>query len=656
MKRLLATLSALAALTFCALPAPAAEPIAVVDGITVSADYDWTRFAGQNVTLNVYNWGEYISNGSDDSIDVVDAFEKLTGISVNYTTFDSNESMYAKLKSGAASYDVIIPSDYMVAKMIDEEMLLPLNYENIPNFALIDEEYRNPDYDPANAYTVPYMLCTTGIIYNTTMVSEAPTAWADLWDEQYAGSILMFNNSRDAYAIAAFKEGRSVNPPTTDEVDEVMEQLKAQKPLVQAYVMDEIFDKMIGGEAAVGVYYSGDAITMIDDNPDLAWVFPEEGSVLSVDCMCIPAASHQLHVRGGRGRRQRRVHRLHHPQLRRLGTAGRGAEVQRDRLPLGRDRRQRAGLYRPERGSEQRAGRQVERDEELRRGRQRLFVPAFAAGHGPAGLLQHLAQDAQKNAQYVLTRKREKENTMEDHSTYTEQITLDEGDVDYRGLMRPSALLRCAEHMATAHAWGLGMDKAFYSARQMVYLVGRQAFQFYRAPAMRETVTLTTYPEKTRRGANKRVLVVRSLDGEELARVDTRWTLVDTCAGKIIRHIPPEIDQYWSDTVDWELSLQVPKAAELVSAGSRRAAYSICDTNRHINNASYLDVACDALPLEVIDQGPVRFAAIKYHRQVPLGEEMELFYGQAAGEDGAPGWYVTGRREGKAAFELFCRF
>lgn len=245
---------------------------------------------------------------------------------------------------------------------------------------------------------------------------------------------------------------------------------------------------------------------------------------------------------------------------------------------------------------------------------------------------------------------------MEDHSTYTEQITLDEGDVDYRGLMRPSALLRCAEHMATAHAWGLGMDKAFYSARQMVYLVGRQAFQFYRAPAMRETVTLTTYPEKTHRGANKRVLVVRSLDGEELARVDTRWTLVDTCAGKIIRHIPPEIDQYWSDTVDWELSLQVPKAAELVSAGSRRAAYSICDTNRHINNAAYLDVACDALPLEVIDQGPVRFAAIKYHRQVPLGEEMELFYGQAAGEDGAPGWYVTGRREGKAAFELFCRF
>ena len=291
MKRLFVFLSALVLAAACTGTALAAEPIQVTNDISVSGDYDWTRFAGQNITLNVYNWGEYISSGSDGSVDVVAAFEELTGIHVNYTTFDSNESMYAKLKSGAASYDVIIPSDYMVAKMIDEEMLLPLNYDNIPNFALIDEQYRNPDYDPENAYTVPYMLCTTGIIYNTTMVDQAPTSWADLWDEQYAGNILMFNNSRDAYAIAAFKEGKSVNPATTDEVDEVMEQLKTQKPLVQAYVMDEIFDKMIGGEAAIGVYYSGDAITMIGDNPDLAWVFPEEGSVLSVDCMCIPATS-----------------------------------------------------------------------------------------------------------------------------------------------------------------------------------------------------------------------------------------------------------------------------------------------------------------------------------------------------------------------------
>ncbi|MGN0707565.1 MAG: PotD/PotF family extracellular solute-binding protein [Faecalibacterium sp.] len=290
-RRLFALLAALVLIFSLSVPALAAENIEVNEDISVSADYDWTRFAGKNVTLNVYNWGEYISNGSDESVDVVDAFEKLTGIKVNYTTFDSNESMYAKLKSGAANYDVIIPSDYMVAKMISEEMLLALNYDNIPNFANIDADYRNADYDPANAYTVPYMLCTTGIIYNTTMVDEAPTAWADLWDEQYRGSILMFNNSRDAYAIAAFKVGSSINPSSPEEVDAVVEELKAQKPLVQAYVMDEIFDKMIGGEAALGVYYSGDAITMIDDNPDLAWVFPEEGSVLSVDCMCIPATS-----------------------------------------------------------------------------------------------------------------------------------------------------------------------------------------------------------------------------------------------------------------------------------------------------------------------------------------------------------------------------
>ena len=148
MKRILTFLSALVLAGACAVSAAAAEPIRVTEEISVSGDYDWTRFAGRNVTLNVYNWGEYISNGSDGSPDVVAAFEELTGIEVNYTTFDSNESMYAKLKSGAATYDVIIPSDYMVAKMTQEGMLLPLNYDNIPNFQLIDPQYRNPDYDP----------------------------------------------------------------------------------------------------------------------------------------------------------------------------------------------------------------------------------------------------------------------------------------------------------------------------------------------------------------------------------------------------------------------------------------------------------------------------------------------------------------------------
>ena len=174
MKRIAALLLTLAVALCAALPVLAAGTIEVTEDVSVSDDYDWTRFKGQNVTLNVYNWGEYISNGSDDSVDVVAAFEKLTGIKVNYTTFDSNESLYAKLKSGAANYDVIIPSDYMVAKMINEGMLAPLDYDNIPNFQKIDAGYRNPDYDPQNAYTVPYMLCTTGIIYNTTMVENAP--------------------------------------------------------------------------------------------------------------------------------------------------------------------------------------------------------------------------------------------------------------------------------------------------------------------------------------------------------------------------------------------------------------------------------------------------------------------------------------------------
>ena len=294
MKRIAALLLTLAVALCAALPVFAAGTIEVTEDVSVSDDYDWTRFKGQNVTLNVYNWGEYISNGSDDSVDVVAAFEKLTGIKVNYTTFDSNESLYAKLKSGAANYDVIIPSDYMVAKMINEGMLAPLDYDNIPNFQKIDAGYRNPDYDPQNAYTVPYMLCTTGIIYNTTMVDEAPTCWADLWDEQYAGNILMFNNSRDAYAIAAFKSGHNINPQSTEEVDEVVKELKAQKPLVQAYVMDEIFDKMIGGEAAIGVIYSGEIMYIQDEVAaqnlpfSLEYVIPEEGTNVWLDSWVVP--------------------------------------------------------------------------------------------------------------------------------------------------------------------------------------------------------------------------------------------------------------------------------------------------------------------------------------------------------------------------------
>ena len=197
---------------FCPGVLAAEEMIQVNEDIAVSADYDWERFKGQNISINVYNWGLYISDGSDESIDVLSAFEDLTGIRVNYTTFDSNESLYAKIKSGGISYDLIIPSEYMVGKMIAEGMLSPLNYQNIPNMEKIDAKYKGWAFDPENAYSVPYMWGTTGLIYNTIMVEEAPTSWDAMWDVENTGNVLMFNNSRDAYAIAAKKLGMSLNP------------------------------------------------------------------------------------------------------------------------------------------------------------------------------------------------------------------------------------------------------------------------------------------------------------------------------------------------------------------------------------------------------------------------------------------------------------
>ena len=287
-KRFAALCAALTLTAALAMPA-AAEEMEVTEDITVSGDYDWTRFAGDNITLNVYNWGLYISDGSDDSINVLSAFEELTGIKVNYTTFDSNESLYAKMKSGGASYDVIFPSEYMVGKMAAEGMLAELNYDNIPNIANVGEEYLGWDFDPDNRWSVPYMWGTTVLIYNTTMVEEEPTSWDALWDVRYANNVLMFNNSRDAYAIAAKRQGLSLNPASVEEVDTVMGDLKAQKSVVQAYVMDEIFDKMEGGEAALAPYYAGDALVMIEENPDLAVVHPEEGVNFFVDNMCVPA-------------------------------------------------------------------------------------------------------------------------------------------------------------------------------------------------------------------------------------------------------------------------------------------------------------------------------------------------------------------------------
>ncbi len=253
----------------------------------------YSRFKGQNITLYVYNWGEYISDGGDDSLDVVKEFETLTGINVEYTTFDSNESLYAKLKNGGAGYDVVIPSDYMISRLAEEGMLQKLDYSNIPNFEkYVDAEFKNPEYDPNNEYSVPYMWGTVGIIYNTKYVDEADvTGWELLWNEKYAGKILMFDNSRDAFAIALKKLGYSMNTNNTDEIRAAADELSAQSGVIQAYVMDQIFDKMVEENAYIAPYYAGDYLTMAEDNEDLAFFIPDEGTNLFTDAMCIPATS-----------------------------------------------------------------------------------------------------------------------------------------------------------------------------------------------------------------------------------------------------------------------------------------------------------------------------------------------------------------------------
>lgn len=263
--------------------------------IPYSDSVDWDRFRGQNIELNVYNWGEYISvdEGEEGDYDTNREFEELTGIKVNYTTFASNEELYAKLRSGGFSYDIIIPSEYLCSRLIDEGLVTKLDFDNIPNFKWIDKKFVNPDYDPTNEYTVPYTWGYVGIIYNTTMVDEDDdvASWDILWNEKYAKDILMFNNSRDAFMIAQFRKGYSVNITDSEKLDECAVMLKNQKPLVQSYVMDEIFDKMGGGEAALAPYYAGDAVTMMEDNPDLDFVIPKEGTNMFVDAMMIPSST-----------------------------------------------------------------------------------------------------------------------------------------------------------------------------------------------------------------------------------------------------------------------------------------------------------------------------------------------------------------------------
>lgn len=254
--------------------------------------------SGKTLTLNVYNWGEYISDGSEDSFNTVREFEKWyeetykQKVKVNYTTFASNEDMYAKLSSGAVSFDVVIPSDYMIARMREENMLLELDFNNIPNYQNIDESFRSLYYDPDNKYTVPYTYGVVGVIYNANAVDEADVGdWNLLWNDKYKGNILQFNNPRDAFGTAQFKLGLDPNDTDHASWDAALAELKKQAPLVKSYVMDEIYNMMESGEAAIGVYYAGDYFTMLDaqaDGVDLRFYYPERTNYF-VDAMCIPS-------------------------------------------------------------------------------------------------------------------------------------------------------------------------------------------------------------------------------------------------------------------------------------------------------------------------------------------------------------------------------
>ena len=259
--------------------------------------------AGEVTTLYVYNWGEYMSDGSEGTLDSNAAFEEWyyqtygERVEVTYSTFSSNEDMYAKLSAGAVSYDVIVPSDYMIERLIKEDKLAPLDYANIPNIKNIVPEFYGADaefdyYDEGNVYSVPYFYGMIGIIYNTNMVDEADTgSWDLMWNEKYTGNILQFNNSRDAFGTAQYFLELDVNSADESEWRIALEKLRDQKGILQGYVMDEIFNKMQGNSAAISAYYAGDFLTMYEENNALEFYYPKEGTNLYVDAMCIPKTS-----------------------------------------------------------------------------------------------------------------------------------------------------------------------------------------------------------------------------------------------------------------------------------------------------------------------------------------------------------------------------
>lgn len=260
-------------------------------------------FAEDTVTITVFNWGEYISDGTDDCIDIIAEFEKAyPNIKVNYQTFDTNESLYALMKNGGTSIDVIIPSDYMIGKMIQEDMLLPLDFSNIPNYEYVADDLKNPSYDPENLYSVPYTWGVVGIIYNSAEVTpteEQMKDWSLLWDANYSGKILMFDNPRDAFAIAEYQLAYEnpdraadfdINTPSEQGLLDCTARLQEQKPVLQNYVMDQIYDKMEQNEALIAPYYLGDWVQMAYENEDLSFYLPTEAAHNSFcDAMCIPS-------------------------------------------------------------------------------------------------------------------------------------------------------------------------------------------------------------------------------------------------------------------------------------------------------------------------------------------------------------------------------
>ena len=240
--------------------------------------------SGENGQVIVYNWGEYIDP------DTITMFEEETGIKVVYDEFETNEIMYPKVEAGATAYDVLCPSDYMIQKLIENDLLQEINFDNIPNVKNIGQQYfdQSQEFDPENKYSIPYCFGTVGILYNKTMVDDPVDSWSILWDEKYADNILMQDSVRDAFMVALKLKGYSMNTLDEGELNEAKQILIDQKPLVQAYVIDQVRDKMIGNEAAIGVIYSGEAIFTQRENADLEYVIPKEGTNVWIDSWVIP--------------------------------------------------------------------------------------------------------------------------------------------------------------------------------------------------------------------------------------------------------------------------------------------------------------------------------------------------------------------------------